>query len=368
MKSRQRIKTLLGHREADRVGMDDSLWQETVSRWRAEGLPMDASPGDYFGYDIDYIYMDTSLRLPDRLVKETEDYTIREDKHGFTTKVWKGRSGALGYLDHVVKSPLDWERLRMNLTIDYGRGCRMSMISNFDPFVVWPEWRAFKPQFDALRLRDKYVLCYSYGPWEAIWRMHGFEQSLLDVHDNPTFIGEMANAHVDLVIATLARARDEGIVPDGYYMGEDLGYRSGTLFSPRSYRDVLWPAQRRLGDYLHSQNISFFMHTDGDIRAIIPDLIGAGIEVLQPLEARVGLHVRDLKREYGKDLCFFGNISVEALAGSKEVIEQEVREKVLAAMPGGGYIYHSDHSVPHNVSFEQYQYALQMVRKYGTYV
>jgi hypothetical protein len=49
------------------------------------------------------------------------------------------------------------------------------------------------------------------------------------------------------------------------------------------------------------------------------------------------------------------------------VIEEEIRRKFEVAMLGGGYIYHSDHSIPKNVSFEQYKRTIALVRKYGQY-
>ncbi|MCD6219136.1 hypothetical protein J7K43_01980 [Candidatus Calescamantes bacterium] len=77
--------------------------------------------------------------------------------------------------------------------------------------------------------------------------------------------------------------------------------------------------------------------------------------------------VRKLKKIYGKDLVFVGNIDVRKLSGTKEEIEEEVRSKILIAKENGGYIYHSDHSVPPSVNFENYKYAIEMVKKYGKY-
>ncbi len=62
-----------------------------------------------------------------------------------------------------------------------------------------------------------------------------------------------------------------------------------------------------------------------------------------------------------------GNIDVRNLAGSREAIESEIRSKVTAGGAGGGYIYHSDHSVPKDVSLENYRFALKMLEKYGRY-
>ena len=100
---------------------------------------------------------------------------------------------------------------------------------------------------------------------------------------------------------------------------------------------------------------------------VLPLLMEAGITAIQPVEAKAGNDVRRLKRDYGKNLVFVGNIDVQKMAGSKKEIEEEIKGKVLAAKEKGGYIFHSDHSVPPSVSFENYKYVIEMVRKYGAY-
>ena len=84
-------------------------------------------------------------------------------------------------------------------------------------------------------------------------------------------------------------------------------------------------------------------------------------------KAKAGLDLGTLREQYGQRLILFGNIDVRKLAGTKDEIEEEIRTKLLAAGPSGGYIYHSDHSVPNNVSLDNYRFALDMVRRLGRY-
>ena len=94
----------------------------------------------------------------------------------------------------------------------------------------------------------------------------------------------------------------------------------------------------------------------------------AGLSCLNPIETKAGMDLVELKREYGRDLAFFGGIDVRAMADpDPRVIEDEIKRKLEVAMVGGGYIYHSDHSVPNNVSFQQYCRVIELVRKYGVY-
>jgi uroporphyrinogen decarboxylase len=129
----------------------------------------------------------------------------------------------------------------------------------------------------------------------------------------------------------------------------------------------LFAAHRTIGDYLHANDITYFMHTDGDMRGFIPRLIDAGVQVLQPLEAKVGLDGRKLKGEYGRSLTFMGNIDVQKMSGTDADIETEVQTKLAVAMANGSYIYHSDHSVPPTVSFKDYCRLMSLLDKYGHY-
>ena len=75
-----------------------------------------------------------------------------------------------------------------------------------------------------------------------------------------------------------------------------------------------------------------------------------------------------VKPEFGNKIAFFGNINVMLMEDSDDSkIEDEIRDKFSAAMPGGGYLYSSDHSIPKDVSFEKYKFVIECVRKYGSY-
>jgi uroporphyrinogen-III decarboxylase len=91
-------------------------------------------------------------------------------------------------------------------------------------------------------------------------------------------------------------------------------------------------------------------HSDGDLRRVMDLLIETGIRCLQPLEAKAGMDLLEMKRLYGDRLVFMGNIDFEAIARGDEEAEAEIELKVGRGKQGGGYIYHSDHSVPPKIS------------------
>ena len=89
-----------------------------------------------------------------------------------------------------------------------------------------------------------------------------------------------------------------------------------------------------------------------------------GVQVMNPLQVAAGLNVVELRRKYGKQLAYYGNISAPMMSGPLDVLETEIASKVPLAKEGG-YVYHSDHSIPPDVSLERYNWILQTVRKYG---
>ena len=114
-----------------------------------------------------------------------------------------------------------------------------------------------------------------------------------------------------------------------------------------------------------TQEIDFFLHSCGDIRDIIPMYIELGINVLNPLQATV-MDIVELKKLYRGRITFCGNIN-SRIMHNREAILNELVRKIPVAMAGGGYIFVSDHSIPGDVSFDDYMFILQKARELGTY-
>jgi uroporphyrinogen-III decarboxylase len=96
-------------------------------------------------------------------------------------------------------------------------------------------------------------------------------------------------------------------------------------------------------------------------------MIEAGVDCYNPIEAKAGLNVVDLKRQFGKRLAWNGNLDVTVLATNDwDKVRAEVLTKLNAAK-GGGYIPQSDHSMPDNVAPATYDYVVKLIREYGNY-
>ena len=199
------------------------------------------------------------------------------------------------------------------------------------------------------------------------WHKVGMENLFVWMCEDPGLVTDMFAAHTQLIIDLYEGIKALGVAFDGAWFNDDLGYRNAPLISPAMYCDLVLPHHKRLCDHFAGEGLKAILHSDGNVAPLIPHFLDAGFAALHPLEAKAGLDVRDLKPIYGDRLVLFGNIDVRRLAGTREDIEEEIRGKVTAAQGGGGDIYHSDHSVPNDVSLDNYRFAVETLERYGKY-
>ncbi len=352
MTSRERISMVLSHEEPDRVPIHDSPWGHTVARWHKEGLPEDQSPGQYFGYEMTNQGANLTLQLPEETIEETDTYRVFKDANGAVRRKFKDHESTPECIDFTITSREIWEE--------------------YKPRMAWNDtrvdWENALAANRALRQGDKFV-CY--GAAFGYDKMQGFVGSarlLMAMVEEPDWVKDMFDTAVDLLIAACEEMLARGCEFDGAFVYDDMGYRNAALFSPAAYRELEFPSQKRMCDYFKTKGLPVILHTCGCVREFMPMLVEAGFSCIQPLEVKAGMDLVELKENFGGQVAFMGGIDVRAMADADPaVIEEEVRTKIPIAKKGGGYIYHSDHSVPSNVSFEQYCRTMDLVHKYGGY-
>ena len=357
MTSRQRLQTVLARSIPDRVPMVDiSFWPETLERWHQEGLPADVTPDEYFALDrIHNLAFDGSLGLPVEVVEENEEWRVRRDANGVLVKEWL--DWHISYsppvrVDCRVKTWDDWRQVKGGLQVQADR-------MGQERQQAYREWRQ----------QDRLVVVSPVEPmWFLLQQLTGFEIGLPMLAEQPDLAADILQTYTDFILGMCQLCVDQGMTFDGLWFFSDLCYRNGMLFSPGMYEEQLKPCHQRVKEWCEGQGIPLMLHCDGDVRQFIPLLMEVGLDAIQPLEARCGNDVRELKPLYGKDLVFFGNIGTDVMAsGSDADIDEEVSTKVTVAKEGGGYIYHCDHSIPPTVSFERYTRVVELVRQYGLY-
>jgi uroporphyrinogen decarboxylase len=139
------------------------------------------------------------------------------------------------------------------------------------------------------------------------------------------------------------------------------------FFNPQLWRELFKPHVQALIDLCRANGLMTIYHGCGDARPIYDDMVELGLGGYNPLEAKAGLDVVQLKRQYAGKLAFVGNIDNRVLeSGDHEAIRREVRYKLQAAR-GGGYVFQSDHSVTSGVKPESYELAVRTLRELGRY-
>ncbi len=353
MTSRERVACALRHETADRVAIQDSPWGTTVARWRKEGLPQNTSPADYFNYEFVRIGADLSMRFPAVVLEETDEYRIHKDANGRTLKNWKGRTSTPMLIDYTIKTRDDWEQHKHRLQADRSR----------------INWDTMAQAQKRAREQGKFF-CYSGGAgYQASTGKIRPDQLLEEMIIDPKWVKDIIDTGARLTADMLKMTLDEGLQFDGYWCSDDLGYRNALMFSPKIYRELVMPAHKLVCDICHENGIFTILHSCGNFNEVVPDLIEtAGWDCLQPLEVKAGMDVIQLKKQFGDKVALMGGIDVRVMAwGTDEELEEEISSKILAAKEGGGYIYHSDHSVPDNVSFPRYERVIELVHQYGRF-
>jgi len=352
MNSRERIKLALEHKEPDRVPIHDNPWQATVDRWLSEGLPSGVSAADYFGYELAEFGADTTPRFPIEVLSEDDEYIVERNSYGGVRKNHRDFSTTPQVIDYPCKEREDWVKIKPRL----------------EPSDYRVDWVSGLQRFSREESRGRFITYNAAVGYDKIQSYVASERLLRAVLLEPEWVKDMYWADAELAMAMCDRMIDGGFRFDGAYLFCDLGYRGGLFFSPGHYEDQLHPVFKELCRFFHERDMHVILHCCGDVKDLIPYFIEEGIDCLQPLEVKSGMDLVELKEKHGDDIAFMGGIDVRLMAlDDPGPLEKEIREKFTVAKENGGYIYHSDHSVPNNVSFQQYNRVIELIKKYGEY-
>jgi uroporphyrinogen decarboxylase len=355
MTSKERIGIVLEGGIPDRVPMHDGYWDETLSRWVDEGLPKEIADDreaiwDFFAMEIRMISVDCSYLFEEKIVDEDERYLIKATKNGTVLKYIKNKTSTPGLVSFPVSSRDDWERLKPRLRETRGR-----LPANL------------KDLYQHYVDDGRFIVVCVHDPYEASWSKLGPTRLLEIMKTDPDFVRDIFSTIIDLNISVCEELLNQGYQVDGAWIWGDIAYSKSTFFSPHMYKQTLYPFHRQLIGFFSECGLPVVYHSDGNLNQVIELLIEAGVRCLQPLEAKAGMDLLALKQQYGGKLVFMGNVDFEKIEHGMRAMEEEIKLKVGLGKQGGGYIYHSDHSVPPKVSLEAYKSILDMVKRHGCY-
>ena len=364
-----RMTKTLHHEEADRVPISDFFWGSFLERWRSEkGLP--AGTDIYKYYDLDWIVttpnMDPHVKPFEVLKENGEEVVVRTGFEAIIRKKFADPMPEwLGFDTDTI------EKVEAYIFEDPWDDRRYFSAGDNQIAGVGDGFARNSPAWIET-IKDLHPNFPVYGSVceanEYMQRIVGPENLFMWVGLYPDEIGrfiERANAFALEILKAQIQAAD-GLL-DGIVIWGDIAYKKDLFFSPKFWRKWYKPGLKMLIDEAHAHNLPVIYHGCGNVNRVFEDFIEIGVDAYNPLEAKAGMDVIELRRKYGHRMGFCGNMDALVWAtGTLDELKTMVLTKLNAAK-GGGYIVQSDHSVPSNVSAERYELVVNLVREYGKY-
>ncbi len=381
MPNRERFLAICrGERPGDVSIVDwfNRYWMDTPEEWIRQGAPEQIKKSDGFNryFQFEHIhnlqeivsehnrtdlpeaktgesFYPTPPILPvfeKKVIREDERHRVETTYGGATVEVSKEFPWRMPkYLDHPVKDRVTWDEYRKRL----------------DPYTPerWPsDWYAF---VEKTNNEDVPTLLMLEGFFGILRELMGLENLLYTFYDDPNLVEDMMDQVLYLGMEIARRAlRDLRI--DFVRFWEDMAYKTGPLISPDMFKKFMIPRYKQITDFLHSNGIDIIhVDSDGNINELIPLWLECGITFHWPLEVAAGMDAVALRKKYGKDLILSGNIDKRVFARGKDAIREEVMSKVPFLLETGGYFPSLDHSVPPDISLENFRYYINLLREIG---
>jgi uroporphyrinogen decarboxylase len=197
---------------------------------------------------------------------------------------------------------------------------------------------------------------------DPCWHSMGFEHFSVSCLDDPGLVGEFLGRITEWTAAVARGLCDLGF--DFIWAADDIGHKSGPMFSPEVYRSVLLPHVRKV-----ARNISvpWAYHSDGNLMPLLDDMLELGMNALHPLEPG-SMDIAELKRRYGGRIAFVGNINLDTLStGTPQQVRREVKEAIRVLGPRFGYLLSSSNSITDYCRAENVVAMVQALKEFGRY-
>lgn len=188
--------------------------------------------------------------------------------------------------------------------------------------------------------------------FERAWSLRGFANFLMDLALEPEFSADLLERITAIQLVLIHRFIALGV--DGGYFGDDYGAQKGLLMSPTTWRHLIKPRLARLFAPFRDAGLPVFMHSDGDIAPILPDLVEIGLNVFNPVQPEVIDH-RWLRATFGERLAYYGGISTQTVLpnGTPAEIKAAAAETMRTLAPDNtGLIVAPSHRMMTDIPME----------------
>jgi len=204
--------------------------------------------------------------------------------------------------------------------------------------------------------------------FELAWEMVGMEKLLMYFYTNPRFVERLFEIITDLRIIMARRFVQAGV--DILRLGDDVGSQTGMLINPKIWRRFLKPHLAKIIQEARKLRVDLpiLYHSDGDIQDVIPELIEAGVTILNPIQPEC-MDPRKIKGKYGHRLTLMGTIGTQTTLpfGTVEEVRNTVAKRCREVGKGGGFIIMPTHTINSDVPWENIVAFYNAVEEFGNY-
>ena len=367
MNGRERFNRILDYQPVDGgFNYELGLWGQVYDRWHDEGMPHGVNIGsliggsEFFSLDrIGYLGLNVLQMMPafdEEIIEEDERYLVKRYSDGHVSRGLKEgqahgtRLSMDQMLTFAVRDRADFEVLKQRY--------------NPDSPARLPEWWGDTAR--CLTERD-YPLALThngcFGLYSFLRKLMGTENACTVFYDDASLAHDMLDFLTDYALEIFGRALQD-VQVDYFNYFEDFAFKTGPLVGPNIFRKFLAPRYRRINDFLRSRGVRhIWLDSDGNTEVLIPLLIDVGITFHWPFERAANMDPLRIRAQYGHDLGIGGGIDKRELAKGRREIDAELERVLPPLLEDGGFIPTIDHAVPPDISYDNFQYYLEIKRK-----
>jgi uroporphyrinogen decarboxylase len=382
MTSRERVLKALNHQAPDRVPIDLGGFQTGIHKKAYADLL------SFLGIHEEIITLDPVQQLakPSEQVlkrfnvdtryicaRAPESFNGRIEQNRRDGRLWHDLKDEFG----VVWSMPDDQQLYMDISHSPLAHASIDDIADYP----WPQggdptrFAGLRDQALQMRNETPYAISTGIGGvvYETCWYMRGLERWFMDMIDNPRFcealLDKILQFWMDYYIRFMAEIGD---IIDVVMIGDDLAAQHGPLFSPKFYRRIVKPRQKKLVQHIKSlTNAKIWYHTCGSCAEYIPDLMDNGIDILNPVQISADrMGPKQLKQQFGEKLVFWGGgIDAQHILpfATSDQVTEHVRKNVEVFKTGGGYVFNNVHNIQAGVPPENIAALFDAAYQFGFY-
>ena len=356
MNHRERFVRTLTGKEVDRVPFIKVFGgkNEILPHWEEEHPGLSKKIDEILQFEgVHRGWADTSVnvRLSRRgkpvVLEETESRRVQRYAEGIVEIILKGKDYHHQTLEWPVKSRKDWEWVKAeHLQVD-------------DPARFPTEWAE---QVQEYRKRD-YPLQLTHGGVYGFVRRYlmGDERLMYAFYDDPDLVHDMMDTYTDMVLSIWSKMVKD-LDFDLIECWEDMASKNGSLISPHTFREFMAPNYRKIATFAKEHGIEVVLvDSDGYIHDLAKLMLEGGVTAMYPFEVGAGCDISEVRRRY-PTLGIIGGLEKEVMAYDKKDIDKEVK-KARRYIQLGRYIPGPDHFVLSNVSWANYRYFMERLRK-----